>query len=214
MNAKTILRSMFAGLLLLTPVFSAAQHNFEITGYGGGQINGGIDFSTTRFSRLEVQNGANYGVMAGYLLGEHYGAEFQWNQNKANAVGQTNTGAPSLKLFNLTQNQYMGNFLIHLKPREAKLRPFFFFGLGANSLTTDVHLVQGATKFSWALGGGAKYNIGEHFGLRTQIRYAPTYITSTNTGYWCDPIWGGCWTSTDNHYLNAVDFTGGITIRF
>lgn len=213
MKIKAILRS-FTGLLLLTPVLAVAQHSFEITGYGGGQINGGIDFSTTRFSRLEVQNGANYGVIVGYLLGEHGGAEFQWNQNKADANGQTRSGAPSTKLFELKQNQYMGNFVFHFKPREAKARPYFLVGLGANSLTADRSGVEGTTKFSWALGGGIKYNIGQHFGIRTQIRYSPTYITSTDSGYWCDPFWGGCWVASDNHYLNNVDFTGGITIRF
>jgi hypothetical protein len=51
-------------------------------------------------------------------------------------------------------------------------------------------------------------------GLRGQIKYSPTYITTTNGGYWCDPIWGGCWQVGNNHYLNEFDVTGGLTVRF
>jgi hypothetical protein len=167
------------------------------------------------FHRLEVRNGANYGVIAGYLLGEHGGVEFQWNHNKADAAGQPIGGGSSVTLFNLTQNQYMGNFLFHLTPRESKLRPFAFVGLGANALSADRSGVSGSTRFTWALGVGAKYNMGQHFGLRAQFRYAPTYLTTTSTGgYWCDPFWGGCWAAGNSHYLNEFDFTGGITLRF
>jgi len=194
-------------------VTSAAAQNFEITPYVGGQINGGYDLSTTLFNRIEVANGVNYGVTAGYLLGEHYGIEFQWNRNSAETRGQAG-GIPSAKLFSLNQDQYMGNFLFHFTSREAKVRPFFLFGLGANSLDPNVSGVSGSTRFTYALGGGAKYNLSRHFGLRGQMRWAPTYLTTTNGGYWCDPVWGGCWAVGNSHYLHEFDITGGITLRF
>jgi len=75
MKIKTILLLAVGGFFL-TPL-SFAQHNFELGGYIGGQINGGVDLSTTLFHRIEVQNGANYGITAGYLLGELGEAEFQ-----------------------------------------------------------------------------------------------------------------------------------------
>jgi hypothetical protein len=115
----------------------------------------------------------------------------------------------------LTQNQYMGNFLFHVTPREARMRPFLFFGLGANALSANVSSVSGSTRFVFALGGGAKYNVSNHFGLRGQFRWAPTYLTTTsNGGYWCDPFWGGCWVVGNSHYLHEFDITGGVTLRF
>jgi opacity protein-like surface antigen len=210
---KAILLLAFATLLFL-PSPSAFAQNVEITGYGGGQLNGGIDFSTTLFRRIEVENGGSYGAILGYLLGEHYGVEFQWHHNSADTKLEPLAGGSSARLFSLNQNQYMGNFLFHLTPKEHHLRPFVFFGLGANNLDADRHGVQGTTKFAWALGAGAKYNIGKHFGLRGQVRWAPTYINSTNSGYWCDPFWGGCWVSSDAHYLHEGDIMGGFTLRF
>jgi hypothetical protein len=59
---------------------SLAAQNFNITGYVGGQINGGYDLSTALYHRLEVANGVNYGITTGSLLGEHFGVEFQWKQ--------------------------------------------------------------------------------------------------------------------------------------
>jgi opacity protein-like surface antigen len=193
---------------------SSAAQNFEITGQVGGQINGGYDLSTAVFHRIEVANGVNYGITTGYLLGEHYGIEFQWNHNSADTRGQAIGGISSLKLFSLNQNQYMGNFLFHFTSKEARMRPFIFFGLGANALNTSVSGVSGSTRFAYALGGGAKYNVSRHLGLRGQLRWAPTYLTTTNGGYWCDPIWGGCWAVGNSHYLHEFDITGGITLRF
>lgn len=213
MNVKTILLLALATLVLLTSASAFAQ-KFEISPHVGGQINGGLDLSTTLFHRIEVGNSVNYGVSVGYLLGEHYGIEFQWNRNHADTTAQSNVLGNSIKVFTLKQDQYMGNFLLHLTPRETKLRPFVFFGLGANALDPDRSGVKGATKFVFAFGGGAKYNVSKHFGLRGQLKYAPTYITTTSGGYWCDPFWGGCWVVGNDHYLHEFDVSGGITFRF
>lgn len=222
MNVRTMLIPGSVIFLLLTTAAFAqqkttvlGQQNFELTAYGGGQINGGVDLSTTIFRRIEVQNGVNYGITAGVLLGSLAGVEFQWNHNNAGTNAQPINGGESVKVFNLDHNQYMANFLLHFAPRESRLRPFVFFGLGASSLSTDRSGVQGSTRFAYAFGAGGKYNIARFFGLRAQLRYSPTYLTTTATGgYWCDPIWGGCWVEGQSHYLNQFDASAGITLRF
>jgi opacity protein-like surface antigen len=156
----------------------------------------------------------NYGVTAGYLFGEHFGLEFQWNHTAADTFAQPVVGGSEIKVFTLDQNQYMGNFLFHFTGEESALRPFAFFGLGASSLSPNRTGVSGATRFAFSLGAGAKYNLSKHFGLRGQLKYSPTYLTTTDGGYWCDPFWGGCWVVGNNHYLNEFDITGGITFRF
>jgi Outer membrane protein beta-barrel domain len=195
-------------------VTSAFAQNVEVTGQVGGQLNGGVNLSTSLFQRIEVANGVNYGITAGYLLGEHYGIEFLWNQNKSATFAQPIGGFSSVKLFTLSQNQYMGNFVLHLTARDVKMRPFLLFGIGANALNPETHGVSGATRLVYSLGAGAKYNVSKHLGLRGQAKWSPTYITSSNAGYWCDPFWGGCWAVGNNHYLNEFDITGGITLRF
>ena len=152
MNAKIIMSAALAIILVLTPRSGFGQGNIELGAYGGGQINGGVDLTTTLFHRIDVGNSVNYGLTLGYLLGEHYGVEFQWNHSDAGTRAQPIGGVSSIKVFNLTQNQYMGNFLVHLTPRETMLRPYIFFGLGANALAPDRGGVQGSTRFAFALG--------------------------------------------------------------
>jgi opacity protein-like surface antigen len=213
MKLKTnLLSTLLCVIVFLLPCASA--QNFEVTGHIGGQLNGGLDLSTSLFDRIEVGNSMNYGLTAGYLLGEHGGIEFQWNHTQADTVAQFVGGGSDVNVFKLNQNQYMGNFLFHLTDREAKLRPFLLFGMGASDLSPDRSGVNGVTRFALALGAGAKYNISKHLGLRGQARWSPTYITTTDGGYWCDPFWGGCWVVGNDHYLHEFDITGGITFRF
>jgi opacity protein-like surface antigen len=211
MKIKTILLS---GLICLVILPSAFAQRIEIGGFVGGQLNGGLDLSTSLFRRIDVHNSLNYGVTAGYLFGEHYGLEFQWNHTAADTFAQSAVGGSDIKVFTLDQNQYMGNFLFHFTGEESALRPFAFFGLGASSLSPNRTGVSGATRFAFSLGAGAKYNFSKHFGLRGQLKYSPTYLTTSDGGYWCDPFWGGCWVVGHDHYLNEFDITGGITFRF
>ncbi len=192
----------------------ACAQNFEVTPFVGGQVNGGLDLSTAFLNRIEVKNAVNYGVSLGYLLGEHGGIEFMWNHNKADTVAQFTGGGPDFNLFNLSSNQYLGNFLYHFKGRGSPFRPFAFAGLGATNLAPDLSGINSITRFAWALGGGAKYNFSKRFGVRVQAKWSPAYITTTNGGFWCDPFWGGCFVVGNDHFLNEFDITGGVTLRF
>ena len=211
MRIKIVVLSVITWVVLLP---SALAQRVEVTGNIGYQVNGGLDLSTSLFHRIEVGNSTNYGASAGYLFGEHFGAEFQWNHTRADTVAQPLGGGSDIKVFTLNQNQYMGNFVYHFTPHEAPLRPFVFLGLGASSLSTNRAGVSGATRFAFSVGGGAKYNFSKHFGVRGQLKYSPTYITTTDGGYWCDPFWGGCWVVGNDHFLHEFDMTGGITFRF
>ena len=211
---KTRILSALTSFFLLTSAAAFAQ-NVEITGHVGYQLNGGLDdFSTVLFERLEVENSTKYGLSVGYLPGDLLGLEFEWNHTQGDTLAEPFGGGSGVRLFSLNQNQYMGNIVWHFTPKETKLRPFAFVGLGANNLSADRENVDGTTKFAWALGTGAKYNLSKYFGVRGTLRYSPTYITSTAEGYWCDPFWGGCWVAGDPHYLHSFDLSGGITFRF
>jgi outer membrane protein W len=191
-----------------------SAQSFEVTPFVGGQINGSLDYSTTLFHGLDVKNGLSYGVTGGYLFGEYYGLEFSWNRNKADTTSQPISGGSGVKVFTLTTDQFFGQFVFHFTDPEHKLRPFVFLGLGATDLSTDRNGVVGATRFAGALGGGVKYHLTPHIGLRFQAKWSPTYLTTSDGGYWCDPFWGGCWVVGNNHYLHEFDGNVGLTFRF
>jgi hypothetical protein len=192
---------------------TASAQKVELTAFVGGQTNGGLELSTSLFQRIDVQNGMNYGLSAGYLLGEHGSIEFMWNYNKADTVAEPRAGSSNKTVFTLDTNQYFGNFLYHFSPREQKLRPFVLLGLGATSLHAARNDVSGITRFAWALGeelnttstGGWSAPPGE------MVTHVPHYH---QRGFWCDPFWGGCWAVGDSHFLNEFDATVGLTLRF
>jgi opacity protein-like surface antigen len=191
-----------------------AQRGIEVTPFIGGQINGGLNLSTALYNRLDVQNGLNFGVSAGYLIGKYSGVEFIWNHNQADTVAQPIGGGANRKVFGLNTNQYLGDFVMHFKDRENRLRPFVLFGAGAANLAPDRSHVDSITRFAWVFGGGVKYSFSKHLGVRLQAKWSPTYINTTTEGVWCDPFWGGCWAKGNSVFLNEFDGTAGLTFRF
>ncbi len=209
----SLLLAVIAWTVVAAPT-AWAQRGIEVTPFIGGQINGGMDLSTTLYNRLDVQNGLNYGVSAGYQIGKFTSVEFTWNHNQADAVAQSNSGGADRKVFSLNTNQYLGDFLVHFKDSESRLRPFVLLGAGATNLAPDRNHIDSITRFAWALGGGVKYNFSKHLGVRLQAKWSPMYITTATTGIWCDPFWAGCWAKGDSIFLQQFDTTAGLTFRF
>jgi opacity protein-like surface antigen len=191
-----------------------AQRGIEVTPFIGGQFNGGLNLSTALYNHVDVQNGLNYGVSAAYSIGPRTAVEFMWNHNQADTLAQPISGGADRKVFSLNTNQYLGDFLMHFKDRESRLRPFVLFGAGVTNLAPDRSHVNSITRFAWVFGGGVKYNFNKHVGLRLQAKWSPTYINTTTVGVWCDPFWAGCWTKGDSVFLNEIDTTAGLTFRF
>jgi len=212
MNAN-LLWAAIAWTVVAAPT-AWAQRGIEVTPFIGGQINGGLALSTPVYNRLDVQNGVNYGISVGYLIGKHAGVEFMWNHNQADTLAQSVGGGPDQKVFNLSTNQYLGAFVVHFKDRERRLRPFVLFGAGATNLAPDRSHVHSITRFAWVFGGGVKYNFSKHLGVRLQAKWSPTYINTITEGVWCDPFWFGCWTKGDSVFLKEFDGTAGLTFRF
>jgi opacity protein-like surface antigen len=210
---KTNLLLAIVWIAVATPT-AWAQRGIEVTPFFGGQTNGGMDLSTGVFDRIEVRNGLNHGISAGYLLGNYGGVEFTWNHNKSDTLAQFSGGGTGQKVFGLNTNQYLGYFVVHLKNRESRFRPFVLLGLGAANLAPDRRDVGSITRFAWAFGGGVKYNFSRHLGVRFQAKTSPTYIASTTEGFWCDSFWGGCWAIGQTYFLQEFDATVGLTFRF
>jgi opacity protein-like surface antigen len=210
---SSLLWAAIAWTLLSAPM-AYAQKGIEITPLVGGQFNGGLDLATTRYDRLNVGSGLNYGVNVGYLIDGYAGVEFIWNRNQASTVAQPTGGGTDLKVFNLHTNQYLGDFVLHFKDRESRLRPFVLIGAGVSNLAPDRSHVDSTSRFAWAFGGGVKYNLSKHFGVRIQAKWSPTYINTVTTGIWCDPFWFGCWAKGESVFLQEFDGTAGLTFRF
>lgn len=190
----------------------AQSQKFELSAAVGGQLNGGLDLSTASLHHIDVKNGLIRGLAFSYEPRARAAVEFMWTYSNPDTVTQA-IGGSSTKIFVLDENRYFGNLLFHVARPEKPLRPFFLGGVGVTDLAPARSGVKAATRLAFAVGGGLKYNFSRWFGLRLQVKWSPTYLSTTN-GYWCDPIWGGCWTVGQNHYLNELDGTAALTFRF
>jgi hypothetical protein len=94
---------------------------------------------------------------------------------------------------------------------EVKLRPYVVGGLGFTH-DSNSNSTPNRTEFSWSIGGGVKYYASRHIGFRADVRYLPTYGSSSNATY-CDPFFG-CYTTRVSNYLNRANIIGGIIFKF
>ena len=200
-------------LILLCGSSALAQGRFEIQPFVGYKWGGTLDLApnTASVARAEFASDIAYGVTATFNATPHFGLEFLWNHQPTTVSGQLGNGATFPTQVDAHLDQYHGNIVVTLTDEDSNFKPFFLVGFGATSIGADNR--NGATKFSFGLGAGVKYFFSEHIGVRTQIRYAPTYVYSTYGGTYCD-WWGFCWTIPDDHYLNQGDVTGGLVFRF
>jgi opacity protein-like surface antigen len=199
-------------LLALCSFSISAQTRFELQPFVGYKFGGGTDVGPNALglNRINIDSSIAYGVTATFNPSEHTGVEFLWNRQPTNASGSLLGGGTYPIKIGTTLDQFHGNFLYSFAGHESRVEPFVLFGLGA----TDMHGAgSSTTKFSWAVGGGVKYFVSRHIGLRLQARYAPTYLYSTSGGVWCN-WWGYCWVIPNDHFLNQGDVTGGVILRF
>jgi opacity protein-like surface antigen len=199
-------------LLALCSFSICAQTRFELQPFVGYKFGGGTDVGPNALglNRINIDSSIAYGVTATFNPSEHTGVEFLWNHQPTNASGSLLGGGTYPIKIGTTLDQFHGNFLYSFAGHESRVEPFVLVGLGA----TDMHGAgSSTTKFSWAIGGGVKYFVSRHIGLRLQARYAPTYLYSTSGGVWCN-WWGYCWVIPNDHFLNQGDVTGGVILRF
>ena len=160
--------------------------NVEVTGLLGGQKNGGIDLSTTLFNRFEVQNGKNYGLAVGYLLGDRFGAEFSWTYNKADALARPISTGPEVQVFTMDTNQYFGNVQYHFASRSKPFRPFIMAGVGEVSFRPARQGINASDRFAWDVGGGVKADAREGLRwLRRAARRGDPVLRQARSPPWC-----------------------------
>lgn len=207
------------GLLLGSAVSTPAQGKFEVSpfvGYETGgsypvNLNPGNIFIPNPIDRLRVADALSYGGFLDYNLSENFQVEFMWDRNNTSySARQVSTGTYfRLYTSNIDQYQFGGNYTFLNSSH--RFRPYAAFSVG---FTHDSN-GQGTpdrTEFSYSVGGGVKYYLSRHFGLRGDIRYLPTY-GSSSYGLYCDPF-GFCYNAKVANFLNRGNFVGGLIFKF
>ena len=214
---------------LLAAVSTNAQGRFEVTPFVGYETSGSYPLDVLSSAggplalvdRLRVNDALSYGSFLGYNLSENFQLEFMWDRNNTSYSAHDITTQEYYKAYNSDIDQFQFGGLYMFRGSEHRLRPYFAASLGFThdsngSVTTPgsptVGTTPNRTAFAYSLGGGVKYYLNRHVGLRGDVRFLPTYGSSSN-GEYCDPFFG-CYTARVHNYLNRGNFVGGLIFRF
>lgn len=210
--------------ILLLAASASAQPRVEASVSGGYSANSGITSDQSPrlgqiYDTLTPVSGSSLNLTFGVFFGENAEAEFLWSRQGSRLDAEGPSGAKT-SVSELTLFNYMGNFVYNWGLHDAKVRPYFFGGLGATQFSFGASLLPNATgeipsetRFATNWGGGAKFNFSKNVGAKVAVRWTPTYIASTPGGVWCDPFYG-CWPVSDPHYTSQFDTSFGLNIRF
>jgi hypothetical protein len=207
------------GLLLLSAISTSAQQRFELTPFVGYETTASYPVSvftttggaTVPIDRLRVNDSTAFGAFLDYSLTENFQPEFMWNRNNTSYSAHDVLTNSYFSAYHSIVDQYQFGALYMLRSSEVKLRPYIAASVGFTH-DSNSNLTPDRTEFSYSLGGGVKYFLSRHIGFRGDLRYLPTY-GSSSIGTYCDPFFG-CYNTKVSHYLNRGSFTGGIIFKF
>lgn len=190
-----------------------AQHEFEITPFGGYKFGGKIDLpSNPTYDYLPIESSADYGIEGDYSIWPNFQAEFQFDHQPTNLDAHQIATGTSFDLTSADINMYQFDVAYNLKPTDAKLKPFIDAGLGWTQWKPSADLPFSKT-FSYNIGGGVKYFFSDHVGVRLDVRWSPSRTTTQNEEY-CDPFYGFCGTVPVSAHAQQGQVNVGLIFRF
>jgi opacity protein-like surface antigen len=206
LRGKTLACALLSTALLSFGSLAFAQpvipDTVEIDPFGGislfSEINSGL-------GEKMIDSGA-WGLRVGWNATRYVGIEgmFEWMPNNLRLVTPIAPGVPTFNFDN--ENYYFAaNPVFHFTPTGSRIRPYVTVGIGAVQYTPTgsakslarsnayVDMYQSGTldnslKFAFNYGGGVKFHVSNHFGLRFDVRGLisgnPTYnLPTSNNGY-------------------------------
>jgi hypothetical protein len=186
---------------------------WEFTPFVGYETSGSypLSSSTVTVNDLRINGAASFGTFIGYSITSNAEFEFLWDRNLASYSVQQTPGAPYMKAYDSSVDQYQFGALYMFLGDEHKWRPYIAGSLG---FTHEFNSGGNPTRldFSYGIGGGVKYTLTRHISFRGDARYMPTYANSALATY-CDPYYG-CYTAKVSQYQHRGNFLAGLAFHF
>jgi opacity protein-like surface antigen len=216
-----------AGLFVLGALFTGApsafaQYHFgystprsvEISGFAGGTFNGSIQLPNSfTYDYLRIDHNYDYGVRGDVDLFGSVQAEFTWSRQPTTLEQHNFINGVISPFSNVNVDSYQWSLVYQFGDSSRKLRPYLGGGIGFThwGVPSGVTLPFSNT-VGFNLGGGVKYFLAKHYGVRLGFRWLPSRTTS-QLGQFCDPYYG-CYTANVNNYAQQIQLNGGLIFRF
>ena len=216
----------FALLMMIGSSVAMADDfkRFEFQPFSGFTGSGSIPLIAgdgVQRGSIHVNSSYNYGATFAVNLNELDAVEALWQRQPTEGRLPAEFVAPNssgnLTAFNLKMEQVHCNFLHHYHFADPRAMPYVMAGLGATVYHADRDMRSvSRTYFSFALGGGFKYFLTSHFGIRVEARWSPTLISASDSAFWCSIGGAGaaCVINLKASLQHQFDLTGGVAFRF
>ncbi len=163
------------------------------------------------------KNGFSVGLQGDYSLTENFAVGFLWS-HQGSELRSDFLGGGTLDFTDLSVSNYHGVITYHLGDEDARIRPFFFGGIGATRYHPDSirnFEFDSETRFSTTWGGGIKVFPKPSLGVKLTGRWTPTKISSRPKGIWCSGFYPwSCWVVSNTQHSHQLEFSGGLIFRF
>lgn len=194
-------------LALVLGAGPAAAGEVELGLLAGGQQTGGL---SSFEGSVDLRGGLLYGVAAGWRVRPDGIVEVAWSRQQSEASGEDFDDGPVR--FDVTIDTLEVGGLWETRP--GRFRPFLGLSIGATRLAGSDQEFGEGWYLSGALGGGVRYQLGEHALLRLEAR--ATGILIADGGSLGCGVSGGaaCQLSLSGSLLGAVSARVGLAARF
>lgn len=222
---KSIWTMLILFVLMSCPVVLSQEFKrFEFHVSGGLTVSGGIPLNVNgdvRHYSIHVNNSQNVGAAFAVNLNELDAIELYWQrqftEGRLPAELAALLSSESLSAFNLNMDQYHMNFIHHYEISVPKTRPYVMAALGATTYRANWNGQSSSMScFSFSIGGGVKYYLNDHFGLRGEVRWSPTVVSASDSSFLCQfgGSGGACLVKLSKTLQEQMDLTGGLFFRF
>jgi hypothetical protein len=201
------------------------SREIEVSGRLGWTLSDGVSAGRNLeasdgnlYNRVDAVDSLSWGLTFGVFLTQHLEVEFIFDRQASTLQVE---GTKQTDIGDLGIGNYHGVVSYHFGAKNRPFRIYAFGGAGVTSYGSvtftpasgDSRTIDGGTKLSGTMGGGVKFYGGRDVGARIEARFTPTYIKSTDDGWWCDEYWG-CYSLEQLHYAKQFEISGGVTVRF
>jgi hypothetical protein len=179
---------MFAGLLALVaaPTIFAQRHTtVEIAPFIGYRFGGSVG-DTFSAARYGIDGARSEGVTISVPVRRDIAVELLFSRQD---TGVDVAGHPGTKRYDLTIDHWMLGAAGDFPGRSGRVRPFVAAYLGLTRIQSSNDYTTSNGYFSAAIGGGVKFDLAEHVGVRVDARAYAVFVRS-GAGAICGPA--GC----------------------
>lgn len=179
-------------------------NTFEITPFAGLMAGGSFEDPTTGAER-DVEDDMNYGIFLN-VMADVPERQYELLYTKQSSVVE---GAIPVDLD--LQYLHIGGTVAY--PQNRYVNPYFGATVGAARFQPDVAGLDDETKVSFSVGGGIRFPITKHFGIRFDVRAFITLLED-DSEIFCvsDPPSAGC--SIRPKSDTFLQYTGSLGVSF